>query len=142
MKKLFCLMLGTAGCSGPRPDNIGVNAGRLAPCPKKANCVSSFEAESKYFVEPLNYSGSESEAMAQLVKLVKSLPRTKIVKQDIDYLYVECASRVFGFIDDLEFYFASPHIHIRSASRVGHSDLGVNRRRVEEIRERWKKYLF
>ena len=64
------------------------------------------------------------------------MPRTSIVEERADYLYAEFASRLLGFVDDVEFYFPPNEriIHVRSASRLGHSDFGVNRKRIEDIR--------
>lgn len=75
--------------------------------------------------------------MELLAEIVRELPRTKIVEQSDVYLRAEFRSRVFLFCDDVEFYFEkdSERIHFRSASRVGHSDLGVNRIRMEQIRD-------
>jgi len=127
------------GCQVTRPSNLGFREGKLAPCPMSPNCVSSQAPDNDHHVEPLPYAGTAAEAMAKLSAIVRSLPRTAIVTEKQDYLHAEFTSAFFRFTDDGEFLVddAAKVIHVRSASRVGHSDLGVNRRRIELIRRRW-----
>ena len=111
----------------------------IPPCPDSPNCVSSAPGtDQPHFIEPLRYSGSLEEAKSQLLTIIHAMPRTRIIRDEPTYLRVECTSFLFRFIDDLEFWFdgQEPIIHVRSASRVGYSDLGVNRKRVETIRRR------
>ena len=114
------------------------HAGRLAACPRTPNCVSSQET-GRSAIAPLPFSDSPSSAFARLKRIVSSLPRTRVVEASGDYLHAEVKSRVFGFVDDVEFIVDSPgsRVHVRSASRVGYSDLGVNRARVEALRVRF-----
>ncbi|PSN16246.1 DUF1499 domain-containing protein [filamentous cyanobacterium CCT1] len=124
--------------AGDRPTNLGVKAGKLAPCPSSPNCVvSQGDTDAEHAIAPLTYSGDPAEAMAQLVAVVQSMPRTTIVESTDNYLYTEFASKLMGFVDDVEFYLdpANSVIQVRSASRMGQSDLGVNRQRVEAIRQ-------
>jgi uncharacterized protein (DUF1499 family) len=109
----------------------------LKTCPKSPNCVSSQAADPEHAIAPLSYSASRAEAMARLKKVLASLKRIEIVNERDDYIHAEAKSLIFRFVDDIEFYFpaAQKVIHVRSASRVGKSDLGVNRKRVEEIRK-------
>jgi len=118
---------------------LGVHDGRLAACPAKPNCVSS-QATGRGSVAPLTFTGSANLAMARLKHILSSSPRTRIVEESDDYLRAEVSSRVFGFVDDIEFYVDEPSalVHVRSASRVGYSDFGVNRARVEKIRARFR----
>ena len=117
--------------SGKRPTNLGVKNGKLSACPGTPNCVSSQSNKSQEKVQPLPIV-----SMAKLRQVVESMERTKIIKQTDNYLYAEFKSQLMGFIDDVEFYLDgnAKVIHVRSASRLGQSDLGVNRKRVEEIR--------
>mgnify|MGYP001121365833 CR=1 FL=1 len=123
--------------SGTRPDNLGVKDDALAPCPSSPNCVSSQspQSDSEHYIEPIAISDSDA-AMAQLVSIVAGLERTTIVTQSDSYLYAEFKTALMGFVDDVEFYLdkAAKIIHVRSASRLGKSDLGVNRKRVDDIR--------
>ncbi|MBN9691721.1 MAG: DUF1499 domain-containing protein [Verrucomicrobia bacterium] len=110
--------------------------GRLAPCGEKPNCVCSQDDRPEHFIEPLTFTNAPSEAWARLVSVVLNQPRTTLVQETPEYLRVEFRSRLFRFVDDVEFLLQPTNrtIEVRSASRVGHSDLGVNRARVERIR--------
>ena len=136
-KIIICLIfILLTSCAGTKPDSIG----QFADCPDKPNCVSTKSDVTSHKVSPLTYKSSLQEAKNKLIKIVKMLPRSKIINNNESFLYVEFTSQVFRFVDDLEFYFNEPGIiHFRSASRIGHSDMGVNRDRVEEIRLLFKK---
>ena len=127
---LFFLIILT-GCSGTRPESIG----QFALCPEKPNCVSSKSLLSLHKIAPLTYKGTLQEAREKLLGIIKSMPRTRIFMDKDNFIHVEFTSKIFRFVDDVEFYIEeSGTIHFRSASRVGHSDMGVNRERMEEIR--------
>jgi uncharacterized protein (DUF1499 family) len=123
-----------------RPDNLGVHASRLAACPATPNCVSTSSAEDSQRMEPLHFTGSPKAAWARLQKIVAALPRTRIVTTTDNYLHAEATSTLFRFVDDVEFLIDPEQriIHFRSASRAGRSDLGVNRRRMEAIRQQFE----
>jgi uncharacterized protein (DUF1499 family) len=114
---------------------------RLAPCPESPNCVSSADPMDKNYVEPLRYAGNMDTAYRQLVNMIGSQQRARIVVKEANYLRAEVKSAFLGFVDDVEFLFLmdQPVIHVRSASRVGYYDFGVNRRRIEDIRNRWNQ---
>jgi len=123
---------------GTPPSNLGVSRdGKLAPCSAKPNCVSSQATDKRHAVDPIAFSGSPRKAMSALRAVLKDMPRTAIIRQSKDYIQAECASRLLGFTDDVEFYCDAGRkvIHVRSASRLGYSDLGVNRKRIEAIRK-------
>jgi uncharacterized protein (DUF1499 family) len=115
----------------------GLRDGKLSECPDSPNCVSSQTAKKGHAVDPLSYNGSYSEAKQALLSIISSLPRTKIIIDNDRYVHVTFTSRLMRFVDDVEFLFDEPNkqIHVRSASRVGYSDLGVNRKRVEDLRK-------
>ncbi|MDJ0650745.1 MAG: DUF1499 domain-containing protein [Xenococcaceae cyanobacterium MO_188.B19] len=116
--------------AGTRPSNLGVKDGKLAPCPGTPNCVSSQSDNPQFKVEPL-----PTTSIAEIKKIVEAMERTKIIEESDNYLYAEFTSKLMGYVDDVEFYLDPNNImHVRSASRLGKSDLGVNRKRVEEIR--------
>ncbi|WP_377887306.1 DUF1499 domain-containing protein [Alkalihalobacillus sp. R86527] len=117
-------------------EQLGVTDGKLAPCPNKPNCVSTQSIDEKSKMEPFSYSGTEGEALAKLKEILLDRKRTKIVKEDENYIRAEETSKLFKFVDDIEFYLeeASKTVHFRSASRTGYSDFGVNKKRMEEIR--------
>ncbi|CAN1210104.1 DUF1499 domain-containing protein [Tumidithrix helvetica PCC 7403] len=122
--------------SGTRPNNLGVQAGKLSPCPNSPNCVSSQSSDLEHKIEPIRYKGDPTKAIAELKTVIQSLERTKIISETEDYLYAEFTSALMGYVDDVEFYLNRDGgvIEVRSASRLGQSDLGVNRKRVEAIR--------
>ncbi|MBD2463864.1 DUF1499 domain-containing protein [Oscillatoria sp. FACHB-1407] len=127
--------------SGKRPTNLGVKDGKLAACPASPNCVNSqLEAsDQEHAIAPLTYQSEPTKAMATLKSVIESMPRTKIISETDDYLYAEFTSALMGFVDDVEFYLSPVDgvIHVRSASRLGQSDLGVNRNRIEDIRNQF-----
>ena len=133
---LLSLGILVAGCTGARPMNLGVHDGKLAPCPATPNCVSSQSTDKDHAVDPLPFSGTPAEAMADLKKVLSVMPRARIVTAAENYLHAEFTSALFRFVDDVEFSIdeRTRTIHLRSASRVGRSDLGVNRKRIENIR--------
>jgi uncharacterized protein (DUF1499 family) len=98
--------------------------------------VSTQAQDEQHAIAPLRYQRSKAEAKAALKTIVLSLPRTKLTEEDDTYLHVEFTSLLLRFVDDVEFLFdeEAKTIHFRSASRIGYSDFGVNRRRMEEIR--------
>ncbi|WP_295620630.1 DUF1499 domain-containing protein [Chamaesiphon sp. GL140_3_metabinner_50] len=124
--------------AGSPPSNIGVNNGKLAACASTPNCVSSGTpiSDSEHAIVALPLSGDLPTSMAKLKQTIQAMPRTKVVKETNNYLYVEFTSNLMRFVDDVEFYLddRSQTIQVRSASRLGESDLGVNRQRIEEIR--------
>ncbi|ABZ93752.1 DUF1499 domain-containing protein [Leptospira biflexa] len=132
----FVVMLLT-NCTGTRPDNLGIRTGKLLDCPKTPNCINSFSdpSDKEHFRNPEPYKKPTSEAMGILKQRILSFPRTKIIKEENNYLYVEFTSLLMRYVDDVEFYFdeKSKLLHFRSASRLGKSDLGVNRKRIETL---------
>jgi uncharacterized protein (DUF1499 family) len=120
-----------------RPDTLGVHDGRLAPCPASPNCVCTRDADPGHAIDPLTFEDAPQEAWARLQGILSSWPRTRIVTATDSYLHAECTSWLFRFVDDVEFLLdaEAKRIHFRSASRAGRSDLGVNRRRMEAIRQ-------
>ncbi len=96
-----------------------------------------------YFIQTISFSGTSKDAQVQLLQLIKASKRTKIIDVQDTYIRVEFTSKLFRFVDDVEFYFPLTNtentiIHFRSASRIGHSDLGANRERIEQIRNNFK----
>ncbi len=128
-------------CSGTKPTTLGVKQGKLSPCPDSPNCVSSTSRDSRHAMEPLDYTGDMQAAKQKLVDIVSSFKRARIMVDDQDYIHAEFASALFKFVDDVEFYFDDEHkvIHFRSASRLGKYDFGVNRKRMDKIRQRFYK---
>ena len=134
--KLAMIVFMVNGCSGKRPDEIGMDPSGLRGCPKSPNCVSSEAKDEKHAIEWFRLKGDPTVSWPLIQYEIASMPRWSIVTATDNYIHVECKSRIFRFIDDLELYFNSSNgiISIRSASRVGYSDFGANRRRVEFLR--------
>lgn len=122
--------------SGKRPADLGVRDGKLKPPPTTPNCVSSQVTEGYAAIAPLEYRTTREAALMALAEIVRATPRTLIVTQTNDYLHAEYTSALMGYVDDVEFYLPPDRkiVHVRSASRLGHSDLGVNRKRIEDVR--------
>jgi uncharacterized protein (DUF1499 family) len=108
----------------------------LRPCPSSPNCVSTRAQDESHAIAPYRYRTSKAEAKEVLKTTIRSLPRTKLTEEDDTYLHYEFTSFLFRFVDDVEFVLddETKTIHFRSASRTGYGDLGVNRRRMEELR--------
>jgi uncharacterized protein (DUF1499 family) len=125
--------------SGTRPDNLGVHDGRLAPPKRTPNSVSSQadrNADAAHYIEPLRYAGDARQAWTALRQVIDGMQRVKVITSDPNYLYAEFSTRLMGYVDDTEFYLDEKAgvIQVRSASRLGSSDFGVNRERIESIR--------
>ena len=120
-----------------RPPGLGVRDGKLSGCPATPNCVCSQAATPRHAIEPLRFNGDPADAWGRLRQLLAAWPRTRILTSTDTYLHAECKSPFFRFTDDVEFLLDGDGrlIHVRSASRAGRSDFGVNRRRVEAIRQ-------
>lgn len=132
--------------SGKRPDNLGVHDGRLTPCPEaKSNCVCSQQQADvpgelgPHHIHPFKYAGSPGDAMTRLLAVLLAEPRCSLVTQTRDYVYAEFRTDLLGMIHDVEFLVAPAEsvIHVRSAARYGASDFGMNRARLETLRERF-----
>ncbi len=120
----------------PRPAILGVLDGQLVDCPSSPNCVSSQADDTEHKVNPIPYATSMSEAKGKLMGILAATPQVSVVVEQPNYIHVEFSTPLLHFIDDVEFYFNEDEkqIELRSASRVGYDDLGVNRTRIEEIR--------
>lgn len=116
--------------SWKRPDNLGVRDGRLAPCKRSPNCVSSQAdpSDREHHIAPIRGS------IAAARDAIASMPRTTIVEVKGNYLYAEFRTRLLRYVDDVELYFDGRVLQVRSCSRLGRRDFGVNRKRVEALR--------
>jgi uncharacterized protein (DUF1499 family) len=132
----LALLTALGACGGNPPDNLGVSGGRLAPCPASPNCVSSQATDQEHRVEPLPLLGSPAETRSHLLAVLAAEPRVRMVEQQDSYLRAEFTSKLLRFVDDVEFLIGPEVVHVRSASRLGYSDLGVNRKRVEALRQK------
>ena len=121
---------------GTPATDLGLHNGHLAACPTTPNCVVSQGADPDHEIAPIPYHTDRKTAQETLLKVLTVVPRTIVTQQTEDYIRIESSSRLLGFVDDGEFYFPANAkvIHLRSAARLGESDFGVNRRRLEQIR--------
>ncbi|MEO8439738.1 MAG: DUF1499 domain-containing protein [Spartobacteria bacterium] len=109
----------------------------IVPCPSSPNCVSTEAQDKTHAVEPFLVLASRDDLWAQVREILLSLPRTSLAEENPNYLHAECRSAKLGFIDDLELQLRSEQgkVVVRSAARSGYYDFGVNRRRVEQLRQ-------
>jgi len=138
---LALLSVSLFSCAGKRPSDLGVENGRLAACPSSPNCVSSEADDRIHGVPAFRLTTEPNRAWAAARQAVLDLPRTELVVDEPGYLHAECRSALMGFVDDLELHLRpdESRIEVRSASRLGYGDLGVNRRRVEGLRTNLRK---
>jgi len=126
-----------------KPPVLGVSEGRLKPCPASPNCVCSQSDDAEHRVPPFEYGGTAEQALDALNEVISRRSGALVVERGPTYLRAEFRSRLFRFIDDVEFA-AGPdegQLHVRSASRAGYSDLGANRARVESLRAEFREAL-
>ena len=138
------LVAGRAGMlRGAVPTDLGLKNGRLkapADSPNSVSSQASLHANHPFRayadIAPLAYTGDGAAAFARAVATVKAMPGTTVVAEKPGYAYAQCQTRWLKFTDDLELALdkSARVIHVRSASRIGRGDLGVNRKRVEAIR--------
>lgn len=132
---VISVMLLTIFSCSSNPPKIQLVDGRLRACPQSPNCVSSESDSASSRLEPLTFKGRPEKAWDSLKEAIREMGG-KIQEEHDGYLWTTFTSRLFRFVDDVEFRIVSSEglIHVRSGSRMGYSDLGVNRRRVEKLR--------
>lgn len=145
---LTALGMGQMGwLGGTAPDDLGVRNGRLKPPAQTPNSVSSQatlhpDHPQRTFAQiaPLALVGDGPTTMAKIKTIMQARDDVTVVKSEPDYLYVRYTTRWMRFVDDVEFWFDPAHqvIQVRSASRIGKGDMGVNRTRVESLRQALK----
>lgn len=120
------------------PEDLGVTAELLKPCPTSPNCVSSQaeKSDAAHYIEPIIYHGSRMDTQLSIESYFLNQGNAQIINSQLGYVHIQVKSRYLGFIDDVEFYLpeADSIVDVRSASRVGYSDLDVNRDRIEKLR--------
>jgi len=121
----------------------GLIKGRLSQCPDKPNCVcSEFKADTDHFIEPLVISSKDAaDFMTRLKSVIQEMGGTIRQEKD-DYLAATFTSAIFRFVDDLEIRVdrEANLVHLRSASRVGYGDRGVNRHRIEQLKRSFQQF--
>lgn len=128
--------------SQPSAINDKVETEYFKPCPKTPNCVSSIDTSTGHFIQPLEFSGSARDTQYKLLQILNRFKGARVVTFEENIIEAEFISSIFRFVDDVKFYLDDRKkiIHVKSASRVGFSDLGVNRRRIEKIRNQLENY--
>ena len=127
--------------AGTKPNNLGMATGQLLACPATPNCVNSQSLDAEHSITPITYTSSAEDAFNTLKTVVQSFKQSAIAQETNNYLYAEFTIPVVGFVDDVEFLLDknAQLIHVRSASRLCESDLGVNRKRIETIRAKFNQ---
>lgn len=122
------------------PDNLGITDGRLSDCPASPNCVCTQTNSELHQMQPVVFEGSVDEVRERLKSAIGSMPRSKITEETDTYIRAEFTTAIMRFVDDVEILIDDEArlIHFRSASRIGHSDLGVNRKRMTDLFARFK----
>lgn len=124
----------TAGCNSSAPVTGGITKGKVGDCPAKDNCVSTSASQADKKISLLAFSGDKAAATTKIKAVLAARKDAKIVADQNDYLHVEFTTPIMHFVDDAEFLVTGQGIQMRSASRVGYSDFGKNRSRLEGIR--------
>lgn len=138
---LLLIPLSWAGLVLPswRRPSLGRIEGQLKHCPETPNCVCSEGETGEHAIDPLRFTDSAEVAWARLISVVEGTSNSRIVTREAEYLRVEFVTPLMRYVDDVEFRLAPATIHVRSASRVGRSDLGANRQRVESLRQAFQR---
>lgn len=123
------------------PPNLGVKEGTLAPLPDSPNAVSSQTDQADKRVAPFPYSGTIEQTKSLVKKATAEFGGAQIIAEKPDYLHLVFTVPFIPFKDDVEFFFSEKErvVHYRSASRVGYSDMGVNRKRYERLRKLYEQ---
>lgn len=121
---------------------LGIENGQLKTCPSSPNCVCSFDSDAEHSIKPIQVNGTAEESRNKLLKILANTNRAEVTLNEGLYIRAEFVSRIFRFVDDVEFLLVENSsnetlIHVRSASRLGYSDLGANRKRIEQIRDQF-----
>lgn len=138
LSAFLLLLLALGGCY-PAPGDLTAPGEALLPCPRTPNCVSTEAADARHAMPPVPFTGTVEAAQARARAALLAEPRTRIVLEQPGYLRAESRSRLIRFVDDVEVVVDGPArlVRFRSASRVGRSDLGVNRARMERFSRRF-----
>lgn len=140
--RILCIgiaLLMSAGCASFKPRELGIQNGKLRPCPPAPKCVSSYYTKGIHHIAPLTYTGNKEEAYSRLIKILQSFDRSAIITHEPDYIHAQFTVTPLNWIDDAEFLFhkTDKTIHYASspAAKIGFWDWGENRRRAEKIRK-------
>lgn len=143
---LLTLWIGAVAMNlGSSPKHqLGLTDGMLADCPDSPNCVSSYATDKEHAIEPFEVEGkSAQEVMDAAKQALSEMPRTAVVTEDGNYIHATATTLLMRYVDDVEVYYdeSQGKLHMRSSSRIGYSDLGANRARMEKFRTILTKLL-
>ena len=139
---LLLMTLTQSGCSGTAPTNLGIHNQQLTACPSSPNCVVSDTAPGNtHYISPIQLNAPAATTWQAALDYWRGQSDIRVITTGKDYFYAESSSTVFGFVDDVEMHLRPGQgiIAIRSAARLGHADFGVNRNRLEALRETLEK---
>ena len=136
---ILTFLFSLVSCSSTTIVAKGLTEGKLAPCKSKPNCVSSFDKRDSHYIGSLDLKKSETEIIDTIIILLKERTDVEVVKVEEGYIHAIFTTKLMKFKDDVEFLVKKNTIHFRSESRVGYSDWGVNRKRIEEFKTYLKK---
>ncbi len=119
--------------------NAGLINEQLQACPDRPSCVSSFATNDEHAIAAFNIPQGMADPVPVFAMIIMGLPNTEILEQNPNYLHATFSSAIFGFVDDLEVLKDDELLQVRSVSRVGYSDMGVNRQRVNALLEVWQQ---
>ena len=131
------ILLAAASLLSSKPRSEPVTAGRLPACPSSPNCVSTQADDATHAMQPLPFAGTPEQALQAVQAALESLPGVRVTQVEGHVVQAEATSRLFRFVDDIDCVVDAEQrlVHFRSASRVGHSDFGANRARMQRFRD-------
>lgn len=132
---IACSAAVLAACAGSPPDNLGVQNGALSQCPSSPNCISSGAEKESQHMAPWTYVGTPEQAQQKLTNLINANEDAELVEEKPGYLHAEFTTPLMGFVDDVEFLISEQKVDMRSASRLGYSDWGANRKRLDLLQK-------
>ena len=132
MKKAALLSITLLGLTACSQGVTTMTDRSQSPCDDKPNCVSTQDTREEYNLTP--FTLTESTNIDAIEQVALELPGAKTAVKEDNYLRIECTSKIMRFVDDLELKIEGDHLIVRSESRVGYSDFGVNRKRAEQLR--------
>ena len=135
-----CLFVLLTGCASNLPKHIGLNQHQLPLCPSSPNCVSSYDMDEEHYIKPILFSSSQKNITHQLINIFSEHSNIELISLSNNYIHAQYSSNMMGFIDDIELLILDQKIHIRSASRLGYSDFGANRKHIEMIRTQLQQH--
>jgi len=121
--------------------NAGIENGQLQSCPARPSCVSSLATNDEHSIAGFIVPQGMIDPVGEMAAIIVNMPRTEILEQNDVYLHATFGSAIFGFVDDLEILKDGEQLQVRSVSRVGYSDMGVNRKRVNALHDYWQQVL-